>query len=289
MIYIGYNNNEKLDLIPKEYDKYVYIYDKNVGINEDFNKLPNLTILEFMELIEYEVFYPMIQKLDTKTLIIVDECLKVRGKEELSFNCISNFVLKAGGIVSFNIVPFIETENDLMLLIMYENIKYKNSKNNKYSKDVLYDMRNNIKFSKNAKYNYTSIDVETTNDEIQAYTEERNKLFSELGQKHPDTVYNNLVLFAGKIKREKLLSVNMTTRNVYPRFMNTHDYNDNQLYPIVEVPLKRVILCNLMSKINVTDLTMYKTELKVDVWTNKNYSEWFKSIRELKDALSTIS
>ena len=121
MIHIGYSNNQKIDIIKK------YINDNGVNktvvispIKFPFIKPFESDDIEYLHLIDYPIFYRLLQEINPNTLIVLNECLRTQDRNCLHYNCIRHFLNQTSHQLIFNQLPIIDTQEDFMILFDFD-------------------------------------------------------------------------------------------------------------------------------------------------------------------------
>lgn len=112
-IYIGEHDKAKIVneyLAANDIEK-VYIIGDDLDI--DFE---NKETIKFADTIMYKYFYRLLQEINKRSLIILNECLKKQNRYDLTYNCIRRYVLQTDHRLIFNYYPLIKSQEDFMTL-----------------------------------------------------------------------------------------------------------------------------------------------------------------------------
>src|SRR3990167_1032523 len=112
MIYIGYSDSDKRAAIAQY--QAAHGITKTVVISADEFPLPisDTDQIKYSDTIMYVTFYRLLQEIDSKTLIVINECLRTQNRYELTYNCIRNFLNQTTHQLIFQLLPQIDTADD---------------------------------------------------------------------------------------------------------------------------------------------------------------------------------
>lgn len=112
-IYIGEQDKTKIinDYIANNDIEKVYIFGDNVDVN-----FSNKEYLKFTDLIKYKYYYRLLQEVNTRSLIVINECLKRTNRYDLTYNCIRRYLMNRPHRIVFNYLPIKEKEKDFAIL-----------------------------------------------------------------------------------------------------------------------------------------------------------------------------
>lgn len=277
MFYIGDWNKQKIiDYYIQNNDvrKVLIIYPKR--LYKEYSIQIPVEYIEIHETKKYENHYRLLQWVNKHTLIILDELLISQQRYSNEYNCISNFINQTPHRLVFNYLPFIDTSDDFMILLdFYNKVKYKGERfTYELFKDFTY-------FIKPIEINLNFINVEVSEEDKKKYIELRDKMFDEIGLKDPKNIPNNLALFSGDIKHKWHSQETLTSRN--KRFSNLQTYKDNGLNTILDLPVNRKDLIELITLTKKTDIDILTSELSIDVWYKNDYLKWLERLKEFYD------
>ena len=254
-----------------------------IGVEHEF--------IEYSQTIEYHNYYRLLQWIDKHTLIITDNVLLYRNRYRLDYNCINNYINQTPHRLVFNYLPFIEDKNDFMILLdFYNKNKYKGEQ---FVWEFLKDVKT---FIKPVHLNITFKSVEITDKERQKYEKQKEKLFAEIALKDPITIPRNLAITAGDFRANRMKermdkeipfdffgvcdSSKFTARNKRFKGLDVSTYKDNELNTILDFPLKRTELIDLMTLTKKTNIEVITSDLSIDRWQKKDIKEWVERLEE---------
>lgn len=200
----------RIGLGAREKQKVVSDYLENNSIKKVFcfyfKKFPvkfktdtEIEYIEYSDIEMYKYFYRLLEEIDGSSLIIMDECMRTQNRSELIYNCAHHYLNQTPHRIIFEFFPVIESKDDFMILLDFENKgKYKGK-----SFDYVFLQNEDIKI-KPFRINFQTINVDITEEDREKYDKKKQQLFDNLGEKDPDTVPRNLQLLAGDMKKKAI-------------------------------------------------------------------------------------
>lgn len=190
MIYIGEHDKVKIinDYLKNhEIDK-VYIIGDDIELG-----IENKECIKFSDTIMYKFYYRLLQEINKKSLIVLNECLRKQNRYDLTYNCIKKYLLQTTHRLVFNYFPVIKEEQDFMILydmiqnnpFLRENYKYITKFENVIVNNVVFEI--------------TKTDVTLSDDVLKQYEVEKEKIIGQV-KKDPDIIPRHLLRFSEKSK-----------------------------------------------------------------------------------------
>ena len=293
MINIGLEDQDKENIIANykldnNIKKVFVISPKKFLLHSKFEEIT------YEDSIEYVVFYRLLQGVNENTLIVVNECLRTQNRHSLNYNCIRNFLNQTHHQIIFQQFPQIDTCEDFMILFDFDT--QSKWKREPFNVDLI---KNNSSVYVNLqKIIFTKVSVGTANNTIKKYNANKNKLFSELGNRDPHILPRRLYLIAGNDKKRfinKLSelpmfndSIAFVARGKRLKCSLIHSYSDvdiNAKYSILEFQHRFIDFLDFIKVANQFEFDVLVTSLKVDEWYFNRYREWSVRINETCTAL----
>lgn len=280
MIYLGLNANDKSRVINIEAGKYDHVYlfhsddyKDDLTINHD-----KVTKTNYSESYWYRTFYPLMQNIDKRSLVIVNEYIKDRHRKHLIYNCLKGFVNQSGGVLVFQYTPFVYDEADILKLLDFDNP----DKNRMLSK-VEPSIFESIQIKRNT-FTLNSIDTQLTQSELNKYEKLKNDLFDKLGHGDPHTIPRQLHLTTGKFKLDAFTgdSSQLLVRNM--RLKAGTKYSDvdvNKIYSILDFPISELEFIKFLYYTNQMTVDSLITSAKVDHYFYNSYNELIERINNV--------
>lgn len=285
MICIGYNNNEKVeivrDFIASNSVHRVFIFHPedricDYGIDAEY--------ITYKNLIEYEFFYRVLQETDKHTLIIVDECLRTQNRNDLTYNCLRHFINQSGYEIVFQYLPIIDNIEDFMILFDFDTKS--RWKREKFSKYLLQESEIRVNRLDLVFEEQTITCTEKTKSQ---YIKEKKKLFENIGLKDPHTIPRNLYLISGK---EKTTCVNSEAKYIgrNNRFKLENMFTYKQPIPVgeyvvFEFPHNFIDFTDFLYFSKQTKIPVITTDLKVEQWYLVRYNNWLKNLNHAYNSI----
>lgn len=303
MIFIGYSDAEKI----AEVKRYRSANDigKVVVISADEFPLPipDTDQIKYSDVIMYVTFYRLIQEIDSRTLIVINECLRTQNRYDLTYNCIRNYLNQTTHQLIFQQLPQIDTCEDFMILFDFDTRS--RWKRQKFELGLILD---NAKVCiRPLPLSFTALNVPTAAATKAKYDSERDRLFAELVARDPHTLPRNLYLIGGKDKLAYIDSCNQpqlslfgmpaagavsgkyVARNQRLNRDNIITYSDVTLdggpYTIVELPHRFIDFSDFVKRTDQAGGEVLVADLKVDRWYFNRYVEWKDRINETYSGL----
>jgi len=276
MIYIGLSDNQKIQttvnyILDNHISKTVMIYPERFDLNIDADKVT------YESAIMYVNFYRLIQEIDDSTLIVLNECLRTQNRYDLTYNCIRHFLNQTSHQIIFNQLPLIDGIDDFMILFDFDSKSM--WKREKFNLNLI---KANCKVSVSLpQIVFNAISVYTSESIKQHYRQERDRLFSEIGNKEPDTIPRNLYLIGGKDKL--FMNSNLcVARNKRLKAQNVITYEDYESgdVDVLEFPHRFIDFSDFMRKSEKFEYNVLLADLPVDSWYFQRYTEWSNRINE---------
>lgn len=279
MLRLGYNTKEKQEII-KRYCighniKKVYIFSPE---KFTFSVDVESENIRYEDIIMYKFFYRLLKEIDRRSLIVVNECLRTQNRNDLTYNCLRQYLNQTDHQVVFQYLPQIDTFDDFMTLLDFDTkTKYKMRG---FEKSMLEGVDLSVK---EINIGFDPITVNVSQKTKVAYERKKESMFANIGLKDPHTIPRNLYLMGSK---EKILKVEPERRYIgrNNRFKldNLSTYNEavSTKSTVFELPHNFINFSDYLylSLSSVSEVLV--TDLKVDIWYMERYNEWAKRIKD---------
>ena len=241
--------------------------------------IPGSEEVEWAEIIQYKFFYRLLQEVDGKTLVVVNECLRTQNRNDLTYNCIRHFLNQTAHQLVFQHLPFIDTFDDFMVLFDFDTRS--RWKRERFRPDMLGECSLE---ANDMSPLLQPIHVETDAKTRTAYAKEKRRLVDGIGLRDPHTIPRNLVLMAGKAKvphvRADSSYVGRNNRFGLPNLTTYREAADTTPRTAFELPHNYVDLCDFLTVTRQTTVPALVSDLKVDGWYLQRYQEWIGRLRD---------
>lgn len=276
MIRIGLSHRQK----QKEINAYLAKHNIKKIFCFYFKKFPvkykvdcEIEYIEYADIEMYKYFYRLLEEIDDSSLIVIDGCLRTQNRSELIYNCAHHYLGQTPHRIIFEFFPIIDTKDDFMILLDFENKgKYKGK-----SFDYIYLQKEDIKI-RPRKIKLVPINVEITEKDAERYEKKKEKLFDNLGDKDPDTIPRNLQLFAGNLKKKAIEPDKLyVARNKRFNFENVKSYNDitdRGDYIVIDTHYRRLNMNDFLKTTGMTRIRYLNTMLSIDDYIVTEFTKW---------------
>lgn len=185
-IYIGECNKIKIinNYISNNSIEKVYVIGDDLGLGEN---------IKFSDTIMYKYFYRLLQEINDKSLIVLNECLRKQNRYDLTYNCIRRYCLQTSHILIFNYFPIIKQQQDFMIL--YDMIQ-----NNPFLKEQYkYIIHFENVIVGNVEFDIKKTDITLPNKYVTEYETEKENIIKQV-RKDPDIIPRRLLKFSERKK-----------------------------------------------------------------------------------------
>lgn len=281
MIYLG--KQDKSDII----EKYITLN----GIKKVFVLSPEKfyfecdhEIIEYKDIIEYKYFYRLMQEVDRNTLLVINECQRSHNRNDLTYNCIRNFLTLTDHKIIFQYLPIISELKDIFILVDFDTqSRYRREYGEHIIKKAHFIVDEiNIEF--------TEIKIEVQEKTLKKYIKQKQKMVNEIGVKDPHIIPRNLHLIghSEKIKKAEDLGglfVGRKRSDKIKSFSYT-DIPDPGNYTIYEFTHRNLDFVTFLTLTKQKRFDVITTNLKADKW----YLDKYRNLsNEIKNAYTKIS
>jgi len=281
MIRIGLNDTEKQAEI-EWYAKWNGITRIFIFYPETFplavkTDLP-IEYTTYKDIIEYKPFYHLLEVIDESSLLVFNECLRTQNRSDLTYNCAHHYCNQTPHKIVFEWLPFIDDENDFMILLDFINKgKYKG----KSFRD--YFLKEENIMAKPHQFTIRTIDIPITDLDRKRYEEKKEALFAGLGKRDPDTIPRNLHIFAGSLKKPFIdPDKDYVARNARFNLPNVTTYKtvEQKKYIIIDFPHRRIDFNDFFKQTRMHDIVSLNSTLKVDLYYINEFRAWIERLGE---------
>lgn len=276
MIRIGLNSRDKQKVVDvclqtNEIKKIYCFYFKKFPVK--YNVPVEIEYIEYADIEMYKFFYRLLEEINDKSLIIMDECMRTQNHSELIYNCAHHYLNQTPHRIIFEFFPIIEDKNDFMILLDFENKgKYKGK-----SFDYAFLQVEDIQI-KPFRVKMDTINVEITDKDKERYEKMRDQLFDDLGEKDPETVPRNLQLFAGDLKKKAIVPEELyVARNKRFKLENVLSYDDiikQGNYTVIDTHWRRLNFNDFLKTTHMQKIKYLSTILPIDNVIINEFSKW---------------
>ncbi|MDF1578612.1 MAG: hypothetical protein P1P81_09255 [Desulfobulbales bacterium] len=286
MIFFGQTNREKCEHITATlasgFDKVIIISPTRFR----FDYRPESgEWLDWDQVIMYRHFYRLLQEIDHCTVLVINECLRKKNRNDLTYNCIRHYINQAGSVIIFQYLPIIDSIEDFMILYDFAtNTRWKH----KHLEQV--DLTEAAISGRRVVPELNSTAEAATPAETKTYNDKKKKLFAELGAKDPHTLPRNLYLQTGRVRCRLIDSgKNYVGRNNRFKLKNLATYREVQpgrkVDSVFELPHNPIEFNDFIALGRPNKLEILLTDLPVDQFYWNRYQSWLREINRAYAAL----
>lgn len=299
MFYIGDWDKQKVVshyIENNDVRKILVIYNPTCKTEYSFPENIPFEYLAYKDAIMYKNYYRLLQWIDKKTLIISDELLIQENRYALEYNCVNAFLNQTPQRIVFSYLPFINDEKDVMILMdQYNNALYKGEQ---FEYEIV---KNSKMFIKPVHITAKFIHIDVDKTDVDEYNKDKEKRFSEIGMKDPDTIPRNLSIHAGTIRAKHIFDTinsmpsefieesnntqftennKFLCRNLRFKKLNCTTYKEDENNTIIDFPIRRQELISLLTRTREKDLTVTTSDLSIDRWQKKDLEDWINRLEK---------
>lgn len=279
MICIGYSDTKK--------DETIQEFCNNNNIKKVFILSPQNyffkcsfephEFVEYKDIIRYVYYYRLLQEINNNVLIVINECLQTKNRNDLTYNCIRNFLNQTDKQIVFNYIPIIETFDDFFTLFDFDT-------RSKWKRENDPELLSNCEIKINlVNLKFNRIDVFTDRKTKKQYVKKKNDLIDNIALKDPHTIPRNLLLLAGKTKLKHINpNKQYVGRNNRFKLDNMVTYKEKKYpckYTVFEFCHDHIDFINFAALSKQIDIDVLVSDLKVDEWYFNRYVIWAEEIR----------
>lgn len=233
----------------------------------------DIEYIEYADIEMYKFFYRLLEEIDNSSLIVIDGCMRTQNRSELIYNCAHHYLNQTKHKIIFEFFPIIDSKDDFMILLDFENKgKYKGK-----SFDYSYLYAEDIKM-KPYKIKLETINVPITDKDREKYEKKKEQLFDNLGNKDPETIPRTLQLFAGDLKRKAIEpGLNYVARNKRFKLDNVCSYSDIKGrgdYIVIDTHYRRLNMNDFIKVTGMNKIKYLSTVLSIDDVVITEFSKW---------------
>lgn len=240
--------------------------------------------IEYDNIIRYRYYYRMLQEIDDTSLVVINECMRTQDRNDLTYNCLRNFLNQTTHQIIFQYLPQIDTFDDFMILFDFDTRS--RWKREKWSERLRPELR--VMVAERVP-EFSTIRVPVDEATRRRYEIEKRKLIDGIGLKDPHTIPRNLYLMSG---RAKLSSVNTKQhyvgRNNRFKIATMRSYVDvsfPERCSVFELPHSFIRFSDFLALSRQSEVPILVADLKVDAWYQLRYLDWSQRV---KDTYATL-
>ena len=200
--------------------------------------------IEYNEVIMYRTFYPLLEEIGNDHLLVVNEFMRTRNRNDLTYNCLRHYLNQCGHSIIFEYFPFIKSNEDFMIL---------------------------LDFDTKSKYKGTGFRADLIEGE-------------DVRCQRYDTIPRQLHVFCGKWKRPLINSeleyVARNARFSKPNVVTFPNAKPGHNYTLLDFPSRRMDFNDFLRRTEQHRFTFLSTGFSVDQYYINSFNEWKKRLEE---------
>lgn len=230
--------------------------------------------IDYPDLIRYVYYYRLLQEIDGSSLVVVNECLRTQDRNDLTYNCIRNYLQKTPHQVVFQRLPIIDSLDDFGVLFDFDTRS--RWKRTPVAELPLHEAR--IEASPVA-VSLRRVDVPTPARLLDRYAREKRRLIDGIGLRDPHTIPRQLHILGGSVKAAVLDPGRWyVARNSRLGRDNVTTYgapeHPHAPYGVLELCHRFLDWTDFLASSGQSSFDVLTTELRVDHWYFDRFSEW---------------
>lgn len=243
--------------------------------------------IDWPDLIEYRYYYKLLQEVDRTTLLVVNECLRTQNRNDLTYNCIRNYLNQTPHVLIFQYLPAIDTVEDFMVL--FDFATKSRWKREKFRRDMLAE----------AQIHVAPVPIEIApvrvrvDDKIRAaYAKEKATLLAAVRgdpDKDPHLIPRNLLLVSGKAKLGTVdparRYVGRNNRFKLPNLETYRDAAGPGERVVFELPHNFIEMTDFLAVARQHRVEAIVADTKAEDWYFRRFQEWAERVRDVQAAL----
>ena len=232
---------------------------------------------EWADIIMYKVFYPLLERIDDTFLVVINECLRVQNRSDLTYNCLHHYLNQTKHRMVFEFFPFIEDAADFMILA--DKDQPGRFKGSGYDRHMLDDIDLDV-----PRHHYSAYElpVPLPDGAEEKYTAKKAALLDGLGNKDPDTVPRQLHLWCGAYKRAAIepdcLYVARNSRFGLPNVITYKSVDASGAYAVIDFPHRRIDFNDFLKVSGMRRVEFLTTGLGVDRYYYNEFQKWVERL-----------
>lgn len=287
MIHLGRTPAEKTAIV-RDYCQGRDITRVVVLSPEKFDIAPGVDArhVDWPEIIMYRTFYPLLQEIDARTLVVVNECLRTQNRHDLTYNCIRHYLNQAGHALVFQWLPIIDSIEDFMILFDFDTSS--RWKRERFDEGLLAECGLSVTLRTPM---LAPVTVPVDDKTRALYQHQKTKLFAELGNKDPHTIPRNLYLISGKAKLPHIQPFAWHVgRNTRFKLDQIQTYKEptypHAPYTVFEFPHNFIDFSDFLALAQMERAEALVADLAVDRWYFERYTNWTQRVDDAYASLS---
>ena len=248
--------------------------------------------LDWPDIIEYRFYYRLLQEIEPRTLVVVNECLRSQNRHILTYNCLRLFLNQTKHHIIFQRLPVLDTWSDFATLFDFDTRgRWKREKID--AEQVLRECDVQVAV---APPTFRAIEVPVSRSLAREYLRQKAKLLSAVRadvDKDPHLVPRNLLLVSGTAKVPAVdPAARYVGRNNRFKLPNVETYRDVATAGprvLFEPPHNFIDLTDYLAIAEQSACDVLVADTKADRWYFDRLTAWSARMREVIVSLGGAS
>ena len=246
--------------------------------------VPSHEHVEWSEVILYKFYYRLLQSIDRNTLIVVNECLRTQDRNDLTYNCIRNYLQQTPHQIVFQYMPILDRVEDFAILLDFDTrSRWKREKLDRAHLSGL-----DLHIEERAP-SFTAIHVAAGRKLRSVYAREKRRLIDSIGLRDPHTIPRTLHLMAGHMKASSVeRGVAYVCRNKrfnLPDHVTYREFAEPRPRTVFEFCHNTIDMADFLAVTRQATVPALVSDLRVDAWYFDKYCAWSANVRAAYDLL----
>jgi len=235
------------------------------------------------DLIKYRFYYRLLQEVDGRTLLVVNECLRTQKRYDLTYNCIRAFLNQTSHQLVFQYLPLIDTAEDFAILFDFDS-------RSRWRREPLERLPLGEVMVERVDVapNFVTVDVPTPEAAKASYAKCQRELINGIGLRDPHTIPRNLYLMGGVAKAACVDPAGHyvgRNRRMGLSSLCTFRESCGNSHVVFEFPHDFIVFSDHLARTRQRSIDVLVADLNVDRWYFHRFTDWSNRIR---DAYATI-
>jgi hypothetical protein len=233
--------------------------------------------VEWAEIIMYRTYYPLIQQIDRSTLLVLNEPLRTQNRNDLTYNCIRNFLQQTAHQIVFSYLPAIDTVADVGILLDFDTRS--RWKREAPRREMFGDVDAG---GHDCTPTFDPQEIPVDAKTRAAYARKKRALIDGIGSRDPHIIPRELHLLGGAAKaaHAKGPLVGRNNRLKLDAFTTYREAAEPVERTVFEFCHNAIDMADYLAASRQTRLPALVTDLPVDRWYLDRYAAWADRVRE---------
>lgn len=243
--------------------------------------------IDWPDLILYRYYYKLLQEVDHSTLVVVNECLRTQNRNDLTYNCVRNYLNRTSHVLVFQHLPIIDTIEDFMVL--FDFATQSRWKREPFRQDLLGEAKVHVA---GEALSIEAVRVPVDDKIRAAYAAEKAALLADVRSdpdKDPHQIPRNLLLVSGKAKLRAVdparRYVGRNNRFKLPNLETYRDVAGAGPHVSLELPHNFLDMADMLTVSRQRTIEAIVADTKTEEWYLRRFQDWTQRVNDAQAAL----